>query len=496
MSGATGGGTPRSWLRPRKAFGLVLGAAAFAAVLVLPSELHVVPAFGDRPARAAAVAVLMAVLWFTEAIPMSWTACLPLVLFPALGVFGGTLPGDVPRSLEPYVDAYIFLFLGGMMIGAAMEQSNLHRRVALHVLRAIGTDPARLLLGMLVATAGISLWISNTATAVIMMPIGLALLRRLEAGSPEGRAVHFGTALMLAVAYGANVGGIGTKIGTGTNSIFCGFASREMGIEIGFGEYVAMALPFVALFLPLVWLVLWRVGRRDRLSGSLGRAVLDVELRALGKMTPCERKVAAVFGGAALLWIAGDLIRPVLAPHVPEFWPGFKFQNKHYEAWVAMGGGLTLMAWRALSWRSVQRIPWGTLLLLGGSFALASGIEGSGLAVWLTGRLGALAELPLLHQVGLAAASTIALSALASNTATINVMLNILPRHMTVLTASTIAASCDFMLPVGTPPNAIVFGSGYVRLPVMMKVGALLDLLAAGLVTLYTGLYLRLFFST
>ncbi|HEX8821181.1 MAG TPA: SLC13 family permease, partial [Archangium sp.] len=218
--------------------GLLAGPLAAAALLLVPSGLHTVPGLGHRPAAAAAVAAWMALWWFTEAVPMAWTALLPLVLFPTLGVFDtGSLPAALGHAAQPYVDPYIFLFLGGMALGAALEQWNLHRRIALIIMRAIGTAPQRLLLGMLVATASVSLWISNTATAVMMVPIGMALIAQLE--TSEGRRLgHFGAALMLGVAYGSNVGGIGTKIGSPTNSVFAGVASRRLGVEVGFVEYM------------------------------------------------------------------------------------------------------------------------------------------------------------------------------------------------------------------------------------------------------------------
>lgn len=474
---------------PWQRAGLGLGVLAFSAFAFLPSGLHRIEGFGSRPAYAAAVAALMAVWWFTEALPMAWTAAVPLVLFPTLGVFGGGLVHNVAQSSSPYFDAYIFLFLGGMMIGAAMEQWNLHRRIALHIMRVIGTDPKRLLLGVLVATAIVSLWISNTATAVMMMPIGMALIAQLETESGGRRLHHFGSAIMLAVAYAANVGGIGTKIGTGTNSIFCGFLADKLGVEISFAKYMAVGVPFVVLFLPVVWLVLWRTGRKDRIPEGQGGSVLQREIVALGPMKREEKRIALVFGLAAVLWIAGSPLRQTIAPFVPEFWTGFKFQGKHYESWVAMSAGLSLVGMRLVSFRSIRRLPWGTLVLLGGSFAMASGIEESGLSAWLAGQLRALAEFPLIWQIGLTSVATVLLSAVASNTATVNVMLNVLPRSLPVLSASAIAASCDFMLPAGTPPNAIVFGSGYIRLPVMMRTGFLLDLAAAVLVTLYVFLY-------
>jgi sodium-dependent dicarboxylate transporter 2/3/5 len=363
------------------------------------------------------------------------------------------------------------------VIGAAMEQWGLHRRVALRIMLALGTRPRRLLLGVLVATASVSLWISNTATAVMMMPIARALLVQI------GARPRFGCAVMLAVAYGANIGGIGTKIGTATNSIFAGFLSEKLGYEVGFLRYLAVGLPFVMLMVPLSWAVLWRVGRADAPAEETARAVLDEELRALGPPSRGERIVAAVFVAAAALWIGGDAVRAALPWRVP---------SKQVEAAVAMAAATVLIVLRAVSASSLRRVPWGTLVLLGGSFALAAGIEGSGLAAWLAARMAALGTLPLLGQVAVASFATVALTAMASNTATVNVMLNLLGRSPVVLSASAIAASCDFALPAGTPPNAIVFGSGLVRLPTMMRTGALLDVAAAALVTLYAWLWLPL----
>jgi sodium-dependent dicarboxylate transporter 2/3/5 len=481
--------------------GLAAGIAAFLAIGFIDSPLHHITAkdgteLGHRPARAAATAALMALWWLSEALPIHWTACVPLVFFPVLGVFGRGLSGDALKAGEPFVDAYIFLFLGGMMIGAAMEQWNLHRRVALHIMRVVGTDPKRLLLGMLIATAFVSLWISNTATAVMMLPIAMALLAQLEAASGGRKLWHFGSAITLSVAYASNVGGIGTKIGTGTNSIFCGWISNNMPRhEISFMKYIALGLPFVILFIPVVWAALWRVARRDNLGAVKGREVLDRELASMGPMSGGERKVAAVFVLAALLWMTTDLVKPHLFPHLPIPWPGFRYESKHYEADVAMVAGLALVCLRVLSFRYFRKIPWGTLVLLGGSFALAAGIDGSGLSVWMAQQLGGLQRQPLLLQLALASLATVALTAVTSNTGTVSVMLNVLPRSMAVLSACAIGASCDFALPAGTPPNAIVFGSGYIKLPTMMKTGFILDLAAAGFITIYMYCYGRFLFA-
>jgi sodium-dependent dicarboxylate transporter 2/3/5 len=251
------------------------------------------------------------------------------------------------------------------------------------------------------------------------------------------------------------------------------------------------ALPFVILFVPLIWWVLWRLGRKDALGPGQGGDVIRQELAKLGSLSAGERVVGLVFLIAAVLWIAGDPLRGWLAPQVASAFDGFKLQGKHYEAGVAMLGALTLVVLGRLSLSALRRVPWDSLLLLGGGFALAAGIEASGLSAWLSMRLSGLEALPPIAQHATVATTTILLSAIASNTATVNVMLNVLPASRPLLAISTFASSCDFALPAGTPPNAIVFGSGYVRLPVMMRAGVLLDVLAAGLLTLYGVTWVR-----
>ncbi|HBL30807.1 MAG TPA: sodium:sulfate symporter [Acidobacteria bacterium] len=470
-----------------KLAGLFGGLLAFALLAGLDTPLRHDPAFGARPAYAAAGAALMAIWWLTEAIPIYWTACVPIVLFPLFGVFG-----DAPeKALLPYVDPYIFLFAGGMGIAAAMQQWNLHRRIALTIMDRIGSDPRRLLAGTLLSTAFISLWISNTATAAMMMPIGLAIIAQLEAQRDGRRLAGYGMAIMLAIAYGANVGGIGTKIGTAPNAQFSGFMER-MGSPVSFLQFLVVGLPFVLLFLPVVWWMLWRIGRQDGLSGEIGAGVISGELARLGAVKRPERIVLAVFLATAGLWIGSKWITAFLKPHVTLVTLG----SSHVEGGIAMLAALVLLLWRSqgrqvLGFRALSRIPWETLLLLGGGFAMAAAIQESGLSAWLGQQLLAVRGLPPFSQVVLASVAVVALSAVASNTATIAVMLVVLRDAVSpeilpvVLFAATIACSCDFALPAGTPPNAIVFGSGYVTIPRMARTGALLDLAAALLAALW-----------
>jgi sodium-dependent dicarboxylate transporter 2/3/5 len=478
----------------RQRLGLVAGPVAFALLLGVDGPLHHLPGLGARPALAAAVAALMAIWWLTEALPIHWTACVPLAIYPMSRVFAPGFAENLGRTVLPYFDAYIFLFLGGMCIAAAMQQWNLHRRIALAIMRAIGTDPRRLLLGILAATAFVSLWISNTATAAMMVPIAISLIAQLESSSGGRRLAAYGASMMLAVAYGSNLGGIGTKIGTAPNAQFASFLYQR-GSEISFLEYMAVGLPFVALFLPIVWLVLWRSGRRDAPDAAAGRRALAAEVARMGRMHTGEWVVLAAFLSAAALWIAGRPITHWLTPRVT--W--LAVSSARVEAAIAMTAALTLMLVRVrgrpvLELRSLRLVHLETLLLLGGSLAMAAAIEASGLSGWLGGQLAVVRGSPAWLQLLVVSATTVALSAVASNVATIAVMLPVVEASVTpelaatALFTATIAASCDFALPAGTPPNAIVFASGYVSVPRMARIGVLLDACAALLAPLVCAL--------
>jgi sodium-dependent dicarboxylate transporter 2/3/5 len=466
---------------------IIAGVVAALAIALLDSPLRHVEGYDSRPAIAAAVTALMSIWWISEALPIYVTACVPLVVYPFTRVFAADTGENLVRALLPYADPYIFLFMGGMCIAAAMQQWNLHRRIALVIMRAIGAGPERLLAGFLAGTAFVSLWISNTATAAMMVPIGIAVIAHLESRLGGRRLEHYGGSIMLAIAYGSSVGGIGTKIGTAPNAQFAGFMALH-GVEISFLQFLAVGLPFVAMMLPIVGWALWLSGRRDAPPKDAGHDALEHEWRSLGPMRRGEWVVFAVFLAAAALWIGakplGDWLRPQITM--------FRLAPAHVEASIAMAAGAVLLVWpigqgRALMPGSLRVIPWETLLLLGGSFAMAAAIDASGLSVWLAGQLARLREVPGFAQVLLASLATVTLSAFASNAATVAVMLGVLADSVTpayannVLFAATLAASCDFALPAGTPPNAIVFGSGYVTVRRMVRTGALLDLAGATL---------------
>jgi sodium-dependent dicarboxylate transporter 2/3/5 len=481
----------------RKWIAFLAGPAVFAAFATADTSLAHWGEHGARPALAAGLTLWMAIWWISEAVRIEWTACLPLVVLPFSGIHGDGVAANLRGAALPYVNPYIFLFLGGMGIAAAMQQWNLHRRIALRVMRLVGTDPRRLLFGLLLATAGISLWISNTATAAMMFPIGLAVIAEFERETGR-RLVGYGAALMLAVAYGANVGGIGTKIGTVPSAQLAGFLAQR-GDDVSFLEFMSVGTPFVALMLPVVWLALWRVGRADAPASEVGRRALESEGARLGEMQRGERVVGVVFVAAAGLWILGQPITEALRS------AGLAgLSTAMVEAAIAMLASLALALWRvdgrpALAPASLRFVQWGTLVLLGGGFSLAAAIEASGLSHWMGAQLAALAGSPPLLQITAASFTTVTLSAFASNAATTAVMLPVLassvsPEHVSsVLFAAAFAASCDFALPAGTPPNAIVFGSGYLTIPLMVRTGVVLDAMAALLAAFWCWLAVPLF---
>jgi sodium-dependent dicarboxylate transporter 2/3/5 len=464
---------------------LILGPLAFAALLVLDTPLRQWGGYGARPAVAAGLTLWMATWWISEALPIHWTACLPLLVLPFSGIHGDGVGAGAAGALLPYVNPYIFLFLGGMGIAAAMQQWRLDRRIALAVLRLVGTDPRRLLFGVLLATASVSLWISNTATAAMMFPIGLALIAEFERHT-GARLAHYGAAIMLAVAYAANVGGIGTKIGTVPSAQLSGFLGQR-GVELSFLEFATLGMPFVLLFLPVLWLALWRVGRPDAPAAAIGRSALVAQTRLLGPMRRAERVVLGVFLATAAVWVAGKPITDIVRAG-----GAAGLATAHVEAGAALLACAVLALWRAegrsvldLAPGSLRGLQWQVLLVLGGGFSLAAAIEASGLSQWLGAQLALLRALPGLAQVVVASLVTVTLSAFASNAATVAVMLPVLASSVgeadvhAVLFAATFSASCDFALPAGTPPNAIVFGSGYISIPLMVRTGVRLDLLAA-----------------
>lgn len=480
--------------RSAQRLGLVLGAAAFLAMLALP----VPPGLSPEGWRAAAVAVLMAFWWMTEALPIPATALLPLVLFPGLGVL------SAPATSAPYANELIFLYMGGFLLAVTLERWNLHKRIALRILSWVGTSPHRLVLGFMLATAFLSMWISNTATAAMMLPIALAVGEMFRPQDRDG-PFDFGISLMLGVAYAASLGGIATLIGTPPNAVLAGAASEMLGREIGFLEWMAVGLPVTAVMIPATWLLLTRVLHPPGdLSGN-ARAIIEAERAALGPPTRGEKITGAVFALTALAWIlrAEKEIGSVVIPGIETWMPGVR------DSTIAMAAGMLLFIlpadWRkgefCLDWRTAKRIPWGVLVLFGGGLSLAVAMEQTGLAVWIGGVVAKLGDVPPWVVVTAVATLIIFLTELTSNVATTSMAMPIMAgtaaalgiEPLLLMTVAAVGASMAFMLPVATPPNAIVFSSGYLTIPQMARAGFLLNLIAIVVVTVLSELLIPLF---
>ncbi len=466
--------------------------------------------------RMAAVALLMALWWIGEVVPIAVTALMPLVLYPLLGI----MPS---KNVAPnYGNHLIFLFLGGFMIALAMEKWNLHKRIALTIILKIGTSPQRVIFGFMTATAFLSMWISNTATTMMMLPVAMAVVRQIASQTkfssevPDSQAVekNLGLALMLGLAYSASIGGVGTLIGTPPNIIFAGFYHNSFPDrpDITFLDWMLMALPVVIVFLPLVWWYLCRFSTSIPLSkievSDGAQEVVGKELNNLGPMNLAEKWVAGVFAVTAFLWMFRKPIS--LGPLSLPGWSGlFPWPEYLHDATVAMLMGLFLMfapigllnglkiegkrEFFLLDWQTVQRgIPWGILLLFGGGFALASGFKVTSLDQWIGQQLSGVEAFPLWGVILVLCLGITFLTEMTSNTATATMIFPIIAGAavaagldpLLLMVPVTISSSFAFMMPVATPPNAIVFGSGWVTIPKMSRAGLALNIIGACLVTL------------
>ena len=468
--------------------GFVLGPALFLLILFLPPPSGMpVEAW-----RTAAVGLLMAVWWMTEAIPIPVTAILPLVLFPLLGV------ATIGESTAPFANPVVFLSLGGFIIALAMERWSLHRRVALYVLSVVGTRPVAVIGGFMAASALLSMWVSNTATAVMMLPIGVSvigLLTRSGLGrddpTPTGRemaqADGFPVALMLAIAYACTIGGLATIIGTPPNAFLAAFMLETYGVEIGFDQWMLLGVPMMLVGLPLAWFVLTRWAypvSNQPIQGA--RELVAEQRRGLGPVSRGEGLVAAVFVFAALCW----MFQRLLAPYVPGI----------SDAGIAMTAAFLLFVIPVnlkkgeflMNWEWAVKVPWGVLILFGGGLSLAAAISSTGLADWIGVSLAGLQAFQLIFIVMVIVVVTVLLTELTSNVATAAAFLPILASlaigmgvdPLLLVVPATLATSCAFMLPVATPPNAIVYGSGYVTIPEMARAGFMLNLVFMGLISL------------
>ncbi|MEQ8324408.1 MAG: DASS family sodium-coupled anion symporter [Vicingaceae bacterium] len=424
----------------------------------------------------AGIAFWMMIWWISEVVPIFVTALLPMVLFPALNI----LP--IKETFEPFANPIIFLFMGGFIIALAMEKRKLHLRIALNLIKITGTEPSGIILGFILATAFLSMWISNTATTVMMLPIAMSVLQLLNQKEAGKEYKKFGLALMLSIAYAANIGGTMTLIGTPPNVVFAGFLLERYQIEIGFGQWMLIGLPFGIIMLGLTFLLLTRgliVIRLPNIEGA--KQLISNELMALGRMEKAEKMVLTIFVLTASLWMFKSQVNSLV-------FGGPILNNTS----IAMLGGLLMFCLPVnmnsgeflLDWKAMKDLPWGILLLFGGGLSMAAGLETVGaidlIATAVSDNLNATV---LIMLIGLTTLSLFA-TEIMSNVALVTVLLPVIMGISDQMGVSvyqfaipvTLAASCAFMMPISTPPNAVVFSSGQIKIEQMIRVGFALNI--------------------
>ena len=440
--------------------GLVLGVIVFFFIAISD------PCFG-MPAEAwkcLAIVLLMVIWWASEAVPLPVTALLPMILIPLFGL------GTVKSATAPYANPTIYLFFGGFLLGLAMEKWNLHKRIALNILARVGSNPKKQIAGFMIATGFISMWVSNTATAIMMLPIGISVSAVVTHGQDENESRRFSAALMLAIAYSSSIGGMGTLIGTPPNALLRAFLAERYGITIGFGQWMLLGVPVAVVLTLVTWWWLTRKGFSFEESNV--HEHIEKELSELGRISHAEILTSVLFGAAALCWITQPLIAMVL-PFVDD-------------TFIAMTFGILLFIvpvdfrkhCYVMEWKDAKKLPWGILLLFGGGLSLAGAINTSGLAAWMAEMLNSLQYLPFIVML-FNTATTAAFLPLAGIMA---VAQGLSPAAFAIPTA--LAASCAFMLPVSTPPNAIVFRSGALTIPDMLRAGMFLTMTSGVVLTL------------
>ncbi len=464
---------------PSKLIGLISGPAAFLLILLFFRPEGMPPAAN----AVLATTVWIGIWWVTEVIPIAATALLPIILFPLTG----GLP--VQATTASYGHRYVFLYMGGFIIAIAIEKYNLHRRIALSVIKAVGSKLSNIVLGFMIATAFLSMWISNTATAVMMLPIGMAIISTFKDNkfSNPGEAERFGKALLLAIAYSASIGGLGTLIGTPPNLVLAGIYTEMYGKEITFLDWLKIGLPVSFSLLVICWLYLTRKAFKvTNKSFPGGMTEINEQLKTLGKLGAEEKRILVVFVLTALAWITRSyLITPYL--------PGVD------DTVIALTGAMALFLILSKSegkplidWEDAKKLPWGIIILFGGGMAIAEGFQASGLAEYLGNQLNVIDGFPIWAIIFIIVLSMNFLTEITSNLATTAMILPILApmassfglHPLILMVPATLAASCAFMLPVATPPNAVVFGAGVLRIPDMMRAGFWLNILSIILITL------------
>lgn len=464
----------------KKSVGFFVGIIASLIVLFLPESDGLAP----EAQRAAAIFVLMGIWWATEAVPIAITALIPLVFFPLLGV------ASIEATAAPYANKNIFLFLGGFFLSLAIQKCNLHKRIALTILKFTGTRGKSIIAGFMVSSCLLSMWIMNTSTTIMLLPIGLAIIAVVKESMTELselEKLNFQVALLLGIAYAANIGGIATLIGTAPNMALNGFMEEQYNVSISFLDWMKVGVPVSLTLLPLAWLSLTRLSFPVNFQTSEQTQATIINMRhSLGEIKTSEKRVLFIFLFTAFLWVTRGQINNI---------PGLEGLS---DPGIAMLCGLALFltpsgstSENLLEWKDAEHgVPWGVLLLFGGGLSLAAAAQSTGLAAWIGGLMPVGLSIVLL--VFMFTTLIIFLTELTSNLATTATFLPIVAIIATqfgfdpiLLTASiAIAASCAFMLPVATPPNAIVFGSELIKVPQMMRAGIVLNVISIVIVSL------------
>ena len=477
---------------PVKSSGFFLGCVLFC-VLYFFNPLEINTAANNT----AAVAALMACWWMFESIPLGATALVPVILFPLLGVLDGK------TVASSYFNTTIMLFLGGFMIAIAMEKWQLHKRISLKILRSIGGTPPKMILGFMIATAFLSMFISNTATAIMMLPIGIAVITAMETSTSKKMTNKFSISLLLAIAYSASIGGIATIVGTPPNLAFHRIfeISFPKAPEISFSDWMVFGFPLSLILLALLWLILTQIMYRNPRDLRIGKEIIRSEKEKLGKMTFEEKAVLIIFIITGVLWIFRDSLNLGFV-EIPGWASLLAFGEYIDDGTVAIFMALLLFLipskedtrkTRLLSAGDFKKLPWEIVILFGGGFALAEGFHGSGLSEIVGSYFGSFAGIPDILIIMLVCSFLTFLTELTSNTATTQTILPILAgisisagmNPLFLMIPATISASCAFMLPVATPPNAIVFGSSRLAIKEMVKMGIIMNILGVIVISLF-----------
>jgi sodium-dependent dicarboxylate transporter 2/3/5 len=468
-----------------KLVGLIAGPIAFL-LLNLAQWSNI----GTEASQVIAVAAWMIIWWIFEAVPLAVTALLPVVLFPLTGI------SNVKEATAPYGDRFVFLFLGGFMLALAMEKWDLHKRIALRIVLISGSSALRIIMGFMIATAFLSMWISNTATTLMMLPIAASVIGLVKGKIEDPKmAKKFAVVLLLSIAYAANCGGIATLVGTPPNLAMAGAISEGYGIKIGFLEWMVIGLPFSLLMLTLTYFLLTRVLHKVRIPDfEGGKELIQSEYKKLGALSGAERLVLWVFIGTALLWVTKSFINSI--------------QNviQLNDTSIAIFSAILLFIFNAgkgkgklLTWEDTSRLPWGILLLFGGGLNLANAFKSSGLMEFVAGLFIDQTLFGILGMMLILTVIALFLTEVMSNLALVVVFVPVVAAIADGMGLSplqfavpvTLAASCAFMFPMATPPNAIVFATGEISIPQMARTGLVLNIVAAVVATLFCSLVLE-----